>query len=134
MSDDDFTNEDGDGMNTNVPGMSSSWVPDDALKALVTERTLHDDESEEMLARRLLRENLPTAVLGIIHTAQHGESSRIRLDAQKYITERVLGRVGDDAYGADTSPVEAFMKMFAGQVEEHANSGAGTASPEKSHE
>jgi hypothetical protein len=107
--------------------LSSSWIPEDALRSLVTEKTLNPDESEEQTARRLLRENLPAAVLGIVHTSIHGESSRIRLDAQKYMVERVLGRVGDDAFGDDVSPVDSFAKSMADamdKIEQMANASA----------
>lgn len=88
--------------------MDDSWVPDDALSSLVTERTIHPEENDEATARRLLRENVAAVTLGIIHTAIHDPNSRVRLDASKYVVERVLGRVGDDAYGA-TSPVADFI-------------------------
>lgn len=102
-----------------------SWVPDDALNALVTERTIHPDEDNETTARRLLRENVGAAVLGIVHTAVHGSNERVRLDAQKYVVERVLGRVGDDAYGA-TNPVADFIS----EVTEFVATAAGTESGE----
>ena len=103
------------------PRMSKDWVPDDAIAALVMDRTVHGEETQEQLARRLLRENLPVAVVGIIHTAQHGENSRIRLDAQKYVVERVLGKVGDDAFGADASPLDDFSKAMTAAAEAYAN-------------
>jgi predicted hydrolase (HD superfamily) len=103
----------------------SSWVPDDALNSLVTERTIHPEEDNEATARRLLRENVAASVLGIVHTAIHGTNERTRLDAQKYVVERVLGRVGDDAYGA-TSPVADFISDITGFVA----ASAGTESAE----
>jgi len=102
-------------MGMNMEESDSSWVPDDALNALIAERTIHTEEDNEQIARRLLRENVGAAILGIVHTAIHGTNERTRLDAQKYITERVLGRVGDDAYGA-TNPVADFISEVTGFV------------------
>src|SRR3954471_1660372 len=89
--------------------MDKAWVPDDALAALVSEAEIHPEESPEQTARRLLLENVGPVTLGIIHTALHGTNERTRLDAQKYVMERVLGRVGDDAFGAERSPVDSFV-------------------------
>lgn len=131
MSDDDTPNFSPDA--EDVPSqLSKEWVPEDALSSLVTERTLNPEESEEQTARRLLRENLPAAVLGIVHTSIHGENSRIRLDAQKYITERVLGRIGDDAFGADISPVDEFansMQAALAKIEQMANESRTDSAP-----
>lgn len=99
---------------------SREWVSDDALASLATERQLHEDETEEGTARRLMRENVGVATLSIIHLATHGSNDRLRLDASKYIVERVLGRVGDDAFGDERSPLE---NMFR-KLEEIANSEA----------
>ena len=109
MSDfDAHTNsEEPDGL---APEGNRDWVPDEAMKALVAERDVHPDETPEQTARRLLIENLGPVTLGLIHTALHGSTERTRLDAQKYVMERVLGRVGDDAYGAVDSPIESFLR------------------------
>lgn len=84
------------------------WIPDDALSSIISERQVHPEEDEEALARRLLRESVPQVTLGLIHTALHGGTDRTRLDAQKYLMDRVLGRAGDDAYGA-VNPVDDFI-------------------------
>lgn len=102
-------------------GEAKMWIPDDALKSLVTERTLNPQESEETLSRRLFTENAAAATVSIIHTALHGTNERTRLDASKYIVERVLGRVGDDAFGGEKSPVEAFLDDVVVEVEAYAN-------------
>lgn len=93
------------------------WVPDEALAALTSERSLSPDETEEQLTRRLFRENAANAALGIIHIAVHGTNERTRLDASKYVVERVLGKVGDDAYDAEKSPLEALMEGVLQQAE-----------------
>lgn len=85
------------------------WIPDEALNALVQERAVHPEESPEQMARRLILENLGQVTLGVIHTALWGSNERTRLDAQKYLMERALGRVGDDAFGDVQSPIEKFL-------------------------
>ena len=87
----------------------NSVVQDDLLNALITERTMNPEEGEEILARRLLREQVAGAVLNVNHIARHGTNERIRYEANKYIIERVLGKVGDDAFGASSSPVDDFI-------------------------
>jgi hypothetical protein len=87
---------------------SDSWVPDDALAALNMERQLNPSETEEQLARRLLREALPRSAASIIHMATHSYNERVRLDASKYVVERTMGRIGDNFEG-DVNPWE---KLF----------------------
>jgi hypothetical protein len=102
----------------------NEWVDDEELSALTMERQVHPDESSEDQARRLLKENVGSAVLGIVHTSQHGSSDRIRLDAQKYIIDRVLGKIGEDINGGGNDPLERFLSG----VEAMANKGVSDAS------
>ncbi len=85
------------------------WMPTDFEQALKGEKELHPDEDPETTARRLLRENVGGAVMQIARAATHGATDRIRLEASKYIVERVLGRVGDDSFDGIKSPVESFI-------------------------
>lgn len=103
--------------------LDKDWIPDEALDALTSERAVHPEEKPEQTARRLLLENLGQVTLGIIHTAIYGSSERIRLDAQKYVMERVLGRIGDDAYGAEVSPIEAFLAEVTAYAKKAASVG-----------
>lgn len=98
------------------------WMPEDYEKALKGEQDLHPDEDPETTARRLLRENVTSAVMQIARTATHGSTDRIRLEASKYIVERVLGRVGDDSFEGAKGPVETFID----DVIEYAHSAKGT--------
>ena len=94
------------------------WVPAEALKSLQTERIVHSDETELQLSRRLMRENLPLITAGMIHTALHSQSERLRLDAQKYVMDRVLGKVGDDAFEGTVSPIDELTKALVSDTEE----------------
>ena len=116
------------------PMDDENWVPDAALKGLITEREVHPEESEEQLTRRLFRENSAAAALGIIHVSKHGQNERTRLDASKYIVERVLGKVGDDAYEGEKSPLELLMAGVLQSAESFANnpSNASTKTEEES--
>jgi len=102
----------------------NKWVDDEELSALTMERAVNPDESSEDQARRLLKENVASAVLGVVHTSMHGSSDRIRLDAQKYIIDRVLGKIGEDINGGGNDPLERFLQG----VEAMANKGASDAS------
>lgn len=109
--------EDSSNLNSNSnPSQSNDWVTEDAVNSMVTEKTMNPEESDEDTARRLLRENAGMAVLGIVHTAQYGASDRIRLEAQKYIVERVLGKTGDDAFGQTASPLTEFITSITEYV------------------
>lgn len=108
-----------------------SWIPDEALNSLVAERTVHPDESEEQLTRRLFRENSSSAALGIIHIAVYGTNERTRLDASKYVVERVLGKVGDDAFDAEKSPLELMLEGVMRQAETFTQVAATTNSAEE---
>lgn len=67
------------------------WMPDQAIKNLTFEREMHPHESYTQLSKRLLEENLPTVVMGTIHLALNSPDEAIRLNAQKYITDQMLG-------------------------------------------
>lgn len=93
--------------------MPDTWVPDDAVAALAMERTFHN-ETPAVMARRLFQENAANAAAAICHIAVHGTNERIRLDAAKYVVERVLGRVGDDIF--EVNPVDELISSVTTYV------------------
>ena len=101
----------------------ANWIPSDAIASLAAERQVHPEETEEDTARRLLKENVDRAVLGIVHISQHGGSEKIRFDASKYIVERVLGKAGEEV-AAEQNPIEEFLN----KIEAAANSGSSSSS------
>ena len=96
------------------------WLPDSAVEALNQERTFTQETPPEM-SRRIFRENAPNAAASIVHIALYGSNERLRLDAAKYITDRVLGRVGDDVGRDDDSPLDVMIKNMQLAAESHAN-------------
>lgn len=109
-----------------------AWVPDDALASLVSERELNPDESDEQLTRRLFKENSAKAALQIVFVSNHGTNERTRLDASKYIVERVLGKIGDDVFEGAKNPLEALMEDVLEQAEAFANSNISSSSSNNS--
>lgn len=75
----------------NLPELYPHWIPRKAIESLALEQGAHQDESYTQLARRLMEENLPTVVLGTIHLALYSPDEQIRLRAQQYITDHMLG-------------------------------------------
>lgn len=104
----------------------ADWVPSDAIASLAAERQVHPEETEEDTARRLLKENVDRAVLGIVHISQHGSNEKMRFDASKYIVERVLGKAGEEAT-TEQNPIEEFLN----KIEAAANSGSSSSSSPK---
>jgi hypothetical protein len=97
------------------------WLSEEAVAGLaesaLLESQLHPDEDEETTARRLLRENVPTAVTALTHLMTHSQNERVRMDASKYVIDRVLGKIGDDAFGGDESPIVKFLSDVTSYVE-----------------
>lgn len=84
------------------------WDPEAALESLTDEASLMD-EGQQDHARRLFRENLPLAAMSVIHMARFSPNERTRLDAAKYVVERVLGKVGEDM-SLEKDPFLAFLE------------------------
>jgi hypothetical protein len=104
------------------PADDPDWLPDEAVEALNSERTiLHTSETNAQTARRIFQENAPGAAASIAHIALYGSNERLRLDAAKYISDRVLGRVGDDLGQGEDSPLDAMIRSMQTAAEVHAN-------------
>lgn len=73
----------------------ASGVTEDELRALEDERVVMN-ESPAKMARRLLEEALPQAILTIRKLTDMGTSDSTRLRAATYIIDRNLGPVGSD--------------------------------------
>lgn len=106
-------NEDG----TDDSSAGKQWVPDDALEGMIMERTFHPDESNPKTVKRLMDENAPVVAMSIIHLALHSNSERTRLDAGRYIMDRILGRVGEELLPTEDSPIDKFVSEVMSDIE-----------------
>jgi hypothetical protein len=88
--------------------------------ALALEKAHGGDESEEALTFRLFRENAPRVAMSVINVALKGSSERLRLDAGKYVLDRVLGKIGDERVRPD-SPLDALVRQMQIDAEGAAN-------------
>ena len=70
------------------------WIPEQAVKDLEMEKVLHGNETHVEMARRLLQENLPMAIMSINHMALYSPREEVRLAASKYVVEQTLGAPG----------------------------------------
>lgn len=96
-----------------------NWVSDSVMQALNMEKQVHGDTSNAALARRIFEENAPIAAARIAHLASNAASEQVALRAAQYITDRVLGKVGEDQDVRD--PLEQFLADMAQNAEDHAN-------------
>jgi len=92
--------------------------------ALGMERATHPDETTEELTHRLFKENSPSVAMQIVHIALRGTSERLKLDAGKYVIDRVMGPVGKETHRAD-SPLDALVRQMQDDVEKAANEAYG---------
>lgn len=74
------------------------------------EKSYFSNETEEMMARRIFRQALPSAAAGVVDIAMNSTNDRTRLTACQYIVERNLGKVGDDAAFGSENALQAFVK------------------------
>lgn len=98
----------------------SYWDSDEALESVKMERTINPHETNAQLAKRLFDEAAPGAAMTLVHLARHATNENTRLNAAKYVTERVLGRVDGDEAG-EATPLESLLQEFHDTLENHAN-------------
>lgn len=91
-------------------------IDPEALAAFNLEANLFPNETEEVTARRLMRENLVGVTQRIISIAMNSTSDRTALDASKYLMERVLGKVGEDASLASDNKLSAFVNELEDEL------------------
>jgi hypothetical protein len=93
-------------------------VSEEELEALRTEATIMGDPDEVATAERLFRQNLPHAALAIVKISQNGQSERARLDASRYIVERVMGRLQDLNFAARDELMDLVKSLTDGGPDE----------------
>lgn len=96
--------------------VEDGWDPDRAMESLKMERSVMASESEEDLAKRILRENAAHAAQSIVHVALHDANGRTRLAAAQYILERTLGPVNQEQPGQEdwVEKLQEAMRAVAG--------------------
>ena len=90
-------------------------ITDEELAMMVTgARTVPPagEKYEIAEAERLFRENLPVAAAVICELAVHAEKETTRLNAAKYVVERVLGRVGDPRVSTEDNPYDFLSNLL----------------------
>lgn len=103
----------------------AAFKEDLARDGLSTEGSIalpDDEESAKAveIARMHLIEQAPYAAAQIAQLSKHASNERVRLDASKYIVDRVLGPSGQPTQGTK-SPLEMVMSSFIKEAEAHAN-------------
>lgn len=95
------------------------WVPEEELALLTgaerAPKRLEIGEAEK-IAADIFRDNLPLAAEVICHIALHGEKEGTRLNASKYVVERVMGRTPDAK--ADAGAQDPLMALFGSVLRE----------------
>lgn len=114
MDDDDATNaarswDPNDPNAKEIP--ADIWVPDRALQSIEMERQFDEGISDTALAQKILKQNLPLVAVGITHTAKYASDQRLRFQAQTYVMDRVLGKVGTSVVN-DDSPLDELNKQL----------------------
>lgn len=94
-------------------GMSDDAILDRLGKAYEPSPQISDDDLAALqgavnhgkTAARIFREGAPAAAREIVRLASNAANERVRLDAAKYVTDRVLGRAGElKASDEDATP------------------------------
>ena len=79
-------------------GHVPDWIPEDELRLLQNQPKISPSaQDNEKLAMQIFRDNLPVAAEVIGDLMANGEKESTRLNAAKYVVERVMGRTPDNA-------------------------------------
>jgi hypothetical protein len=98
-------------------GHIPDWMPEEELKLLQAQpKASPSVQDNEKIAMKIFRDNLPLAAEIIGELAINGEKESTRLNASKYIVERVLGRTPDSS--ANTQQGDAWADLFGSVVRE----------------
>lgn len=95
------------------------WDSDEALENLKMERSLNSDLSNADLAKKLLDEASPFAAQTVIHLALHAANENTRLNAAKYITDKLY----DDGTSNTKPTWEKLIGNVVSDAEVYANQG-----------
>jgi hypothetical protein len=116
-------------------GEDNSWIPQvpgytnypsgkSGASAAQLEADMHPGETSLQRAKRMFSEAADLAAGSIIDIALHDPNSRLRLDAAKYITDRVMGPTSQvNPVDAEDNPLDKLMRSYTENVESFANGG-----------
>lgn len=93
-------------------------VTEAEIAGLVMDSELHGDETPKEFTRRLFEEKAPQAVIAIAKLGMAAGSERVRLDASKYIVDRVLGPLNQqDARDTTHDPLFKLMRSLGVDID-----------------
>lgn len=90
------------------PTSYADWDVDQALADAVSERALLNTSYEEQ-TRRHLDQAAPAAAMSIINIALYSHDERRKLDASKYVVDRLLGKIGEEKDHGKGTPLESLL-------------------------
>ena len=74
--------------------------------------------SASQATRDVFDENAPAAARGIVALANTAQSERVRLSAQQYVVDRVLGKVAPETDGGPDKPLDKMFKDLMARAAE----------------
>ena len=101
---------------------ASEWVTQADLDLIKCETIENPDVTPEDLSIKFQRNALPEVTLGVLRIAKHHPDARLRLDASKYVMDRILGKPGTYITTGDDLPVEAIMNSVMNNIDQMLNS------------
>lgn len=94
----------------------NEWNSDEMLDSMKAERVMMD-ESFEQQTKRLIQESGPIAAATIVDLAMRASNENTRLNAAKYVVDRLL----DPENTESKQYWESMVDQVTEEVEEHAN-------------
>lgn len=85
------------------------WEPDKIIDALAEEKSAFE-LSDPALAEKILKENSAMCAQGIVRIAIHSPNEKMRFDAQRYVLDRVLGRITEKGLNTAKNTFEEIME------------------------
>ncbi|SRR6266705_3188090 len=89
--------------------MADAELTDEELAAMMGERTIPSKSTREAdiaLAEKIFRENAPIAAEVVVAIMLNSDNERTKLAAARYVTDRVLGRIGDARPTTEDNPYD----------------------------
>lgn len=104
------------------PTCYKDWDAEKALQDAVASHTLQVESYVDQ-TRRHFEQAAPAAAMSIINIALYGSNERTKLTAAQYITDRMLGRIGEEKINAQDDLLKNFLADVVSTAEQIANGG-----------